>query len=84
MLVKMDSEGETAVILGQGRKTDWYKNGRGVRQGSIGRPIKWVIFMNLWIDYVYKVAEGTGYQTSEAVPTMRETLGQRIVKLCHY
>ena len=54
MLVGMDREGETAVILGQGRQTDWYKNGRGVRQGSIGGPIKWVAFMNFWLEYVYK------------------------------
>ncbi len=79
MLVKMDREGETAVILGQGRKTDWYKNGRGVRQGSIGGPIKWVIFMNFWIEYVYKVAAGKGYQMSEAAPTDLETLGQIFV-----
>ena len=46
MLVGMDREGETSVILGQGRTTEWYKNGRGVRQGSIGGPIKWVIFIN--------------------------------------
>jgi ribonuclease HI/exonuclease III len=79
MLVNMDKEGETAVILGQGRTTDWYKNGRGVRQGSIGGPIKWVIFMNFWIEYVYKAAAGSGYRMSEAEPTDMETLGQIFV-----
>ena len=46
MIVGMDREWETAIILGQGRNTEWYKNGRGVRQGSIGGPIKWVVFKN--------------------------------------
>ncbi len=53
--------------------------GREVRQGSIGGPIKWVIFMNFWIEYVYKVAAGKGYQMSEAEPTDLETLGQIFV-----
>ena len=52
-LVDMDRDAETAVIMGQGRTTDWYKHGRGVRQGSIGGPIKWVVFMNFWLEYVY-------------------------------
>ena len=79
MLVDMDSEGETAVILGQGRKTEWYKNGRGVRQGSIGGPIKWVVFINFWLEYVYKVAEGKGYRMTEAEEGDGEVLGQVFV-----
>ncbi len=52
LLVGMDAEGTTEVIIGQGRTTatvlgekGWFQNGRGVRQGSTGGPIKWVIFM---------------------------------------
>ena len=66
MIVGMDREGETAIILGQGRNAEWYKNGRGVRQGSIGGPIKWVVFINFWIEYVYNMAKGDGYRMSEA------------------
>ena len=79
ILVRMDSEGQTAVILGQGRMTDWYKNGRGVRQGSIGGPIKWVIFINFWLEYAYKNAENKGYRMSEAEETDSEALGQVFV-----
>ena len=79
MLVDMDRDGETSVILGQGRGTDWYRNGRGVRQGSIGGPIKWVVFINFWLEYVYKTARGKGYRMSEAAEGDEEILGQVFV-----
>jgi ribonuclease HI len=79
MLVQMDQEGETSVILGQGRQSDWFKAGRGVRQGSIGGPIKWVVFINFWLELVHKVAEGEGYNMSEAAPGDKESLGQVFV-----
>ena len=79
MLVEMDAGGETAIVLGQGRVTDWFKSGRGVRQGSIGGPIKWVVFMNFWLEYVYKVAQGEGYRMSEAEERDEELLGQMFV-----
>ena len=47
LLAQIDETGETEVILGQGRTTTdtledkgRYKSDRGVRQGSIGGPIK--------------------------------------------
>ena len=79
MLVRMDEEGETAVILGQGRQTDWYKSGRGVRQGSIGGPIKWAVFINFWLELVHTEAVGRGYKMSEAQPGDTETIGQAFV-----
>jgi len=82
MLVDMDRGGETSVILGQGRGTDWYRNGRGVRQGSIGGPIKWVVFINFWLEYVYKAAKGKGYRMSEAEEGDGEVIGQLSVRLC--
>ena len=52
LLVEMDKGGRTAVILTPGRTTEsvlgaegMYANERGVRQGSVGGPIKWVVFM---------------------------------------
>ena len=76
MIVQMDKEGETTVILGQGRQSEWYKAGRGVRQGSIGGPIKWVVFINFWIELVYEAAKGQGYRMAEAMPEDEEILGQ--------
>jgi ribonuclease HI len=79
MLVDMDKEGQTSVILGQGRSTDWYKSGRGVRQGSIGGPIKWAVFINFWLELVHKAAKGEGYRMAEAAPEDEETLGHMYV-----
>ena len=70
MLVDMDKEGRTAVILAYGRTTEsilgdegTYANARGVRQGSIGGPMKWVLFMNFWLEYntctIQQKAKGT-------------------------
>ena len=47
MLTNMDKQATTEVTIGQGRTTDqvlgekgWFYSDRGVRQGSIGGPIK--------------------------------------------
>jgi ribonuclease HI len=86
MLMHMDQEGETAVILGQGRNTadvlgedGWFKSGRGVRQGSIGGPIKWIVYMNFWLKYMHKKHEGQGYKMSRAERGDQELLGQMFI-----
>ena len=92
LLVGMDEGGSTEVIMGQGRTTatvlkdkGWFTNGRGVRQGSIGGPIKWVVFMNFWLEYIHKKHKGQGYQmstqSSETLDrdTPGELLGQMFV-----
>ena len=72
MLMNMDKEGESEVILGQGRTTSdvlgnegWFTSGRGVRQGSIGGPIKWIVYMNFWLKYVNSKHKGEGYKMSQ-------------------
>jgi len=72
MLMNLDEMAESEVILGQGRTTStvlgeegWFKSGRGVRQGSIGGPIKWIVYMNFWLKYVDKKNEREGYQMSK-------------------
>ncbi len=72
MLTNLDEGGESEVILGQGRTTSavlgeegWFKSGRGVRQGSIGGPIKWIVYMNFWLRYVNSKHEGQGYRMSK-------------------
>ena len=86
MLMKMDQEGETAVILGQGRTTasvlgaeGWFSNGRGVRQGSIGGPLKWIVYMNFWLKYTHSKHEGQGYRMSKAQEGDTETIGQMFI-----
>ena len=77
MLMNMDKEGESEVILGQGRTTSsvlgedgWFNSGRGVRQGSIGGPIKWIVYMNFWLKYVNKKHGDEGYAMSEDSSTV--------------
>ena len=70
LLVSLDrgsEEGEgatTRVGLAQGRVTDTFRHGRGVRQGSVGGPIKWCVFVNFWIKWVKKKMKGKGYRMS--------------------
>ena len=52
----------TKVILGAGRMSPAFSHGRGVRQGSVGGPIKWVIFMNFWLKWINKTMKGKGYR----------------------
>jgi len=86
MLMRMDQQGETAVILGQGRTTadvlgeeGWFQSGRGVRQGSIGGPIKWIVYMNFWLKYMNKKHAGEGYQMSKATVEDPELIGQMFI-----
>ena len=86
MLMRMDKEGETAVILGQGRTTadilgeeGWFTSQRGVRQGSIGGPVKWIVYMNFWLKFVHKKHEGEGYRMSQAEAGDGELLGQMFI-----
>ena len=86
MLMKMDQQGETAVILGQGRNTaevlgeaGWFESGRGVRQGSIGGPIKWIVYMNFWLKYIHKKHKGQGYHMSKASLEDLQLLGQMFI-----
>ena len=84
-LIDMDEGGTTEVVLGQGRttssvlgQTGWFKSGRGVRQGSIGGPIKWVVFMNFWLELVHARHKGEGYRMACAEGE-DELLGQMFV-----
>lgn len=54
----------TRVGLAQGRRSDPFRHGRGVRQGSVGGPIKWCVFVNFWIKWVKTRMTGKGYQMS--------------------
>jgi hypothetical protein len=83
MLVDMDKGGRTAVILAPGKTTEsilggegTYANARGVRQGSVGGPMKWVVFMNFWLEYVHSTAKGTGYKMNNSAP---EVIGQMFI-----
>ena len=83
MLVDMDKGGRTAVILAPGRTTETisgeegtYANARGVRQGSVGGPMKWVVFMNFWLEYVHNTAEGRGYKMNKDTT---EIIGQMFI-----
>ena len=56
--------------------TGTFKHGRGVRQGSVGGPIKWCVFVNSWIKWVKKKMAGKGYKmaNSEATPLIKNYL----------
>jgi hypothetical protein len=70
-LLSPDTEGELTDRIGR------YANGRGVRQGSIGGPIKWVVFMNFWLEYIHTKMKGKGYMMNHDQST--EMLGQMFV-----
>ena len=77
MLTDLDEKAESEIILAQGRTTSavlgeegWFKSGRGVRQGSIGGPIKWIVYMNFWLKYVNKKHEEEGYKMSKDSDTV--------------
>ena len=82
MLMNLDQMAESEVILGQGRTTSvvlgeegWFKSGRGVRQGSIGGPIKWIVYMNFWLKYVDKKRADEGYSMSaDETATLRSQM----------
>jgi hypothetical protein len=80
LLIEMDKGGETEVILTPGKTTATtlgnegrFRSQRGVRQGSVGGPMKWVVFMNFWLEYIHETRKGEGYKTDEETP---EILGQ--------
>ena len=52
----------TQVILDAGRLSPQFTHGRGVRQGSVGGPIKWIVFMNFWLSWIKKTMKGKGYK----------------------
>ena len=67
LLIQMDSSASTQVALGGGRYTNPVLHGRGVRQGSILGPLKWVAFMHWWIHGVKHSMRGKGYRMQSAV-----------------
>ncbi len=86
MLMRMDQEAETSVILGQGRTTadvlgedGWFVSGRGVRQGSIGGPIKWIVYMNFWLRYMHKKHQGEGFKMAFSEDGDEELIGQMFI-----
>ena len=83
MIIDMDKGGQTAVALAPGNSTQdilgkegLYGNKRGVRQGSVGGPLKWVLFMNFWLEYVHKKRQGEGCKMNEETP---EIIGQMMI-----
>ena len=56
----------TSVILDAGRMTPKFAHGRGVGQGSIGGPIKWVVFMHFWRTWIERSMRGRGYTMAKA------------------
>ena len=56
----------TSVILDAGRMTPKFAHGRGVRQGSVGGPIKWVVFMHFWLTWIKSSMRGKGYTMAKA------------------
>ena len=71
ILINLDSGSEhggatTQVNLGQGRLhvSEPFHHGRGVRQGSVGGPLKWVVFVHYWITWVKTKLKGKGYKMS--------------------
>ena len=73
-------EGEgatTKVILDAGRMSPSFAHGRGVRQGSVGGPIKWVIFMNFWLKWISTTMKGKGYKMAGDAST--EMIAQMFV-----
>lgn len=63
----------TRVILDAGRKTEPFTHGRGVRQGSVGGPIKWVVFMHFWLTWIKRKMKGKGYHMSAGRNQVIET-----------
>ena len=54
----------TSVILDAGHKSEPFVHGRGMRQGSVGAPIKWVVFMHFWRMWIKRTMKGKGYTMS--------------------
>ena len=75
-LDKGSDEGEgatTRVCMAPGVYTEPFRHGRGVRQGSMGGPLKWVVFVHFWIKWVKKKMAGEGYKMwASTQPTIPE------------
>ena len=63
---KAEAGATTQVALSQGRVSQPFKHERGVRQGSVGGPLKWCVFVHFWIKWVKREMKGKGYTMSEA------------------
>ena len=72
LLVNLDRGSEegtgatTTVGLAQGHETAPFRHGRGLRQGSVGGPLKWCVFVHFWIKWIKKKMRGKGYTMSAA------------------
>ena len=75
----MGGRGYITVLIGKGRETNPFPHGRGVRQGSVGGPLKWIVFMNFWLQWVKKEREGEGYvmKGGGGQMTVEEAWGER-------
>ena len=70
----------TQVILANGKHSAPFPHGRGVRQGSVGGPIKWVVFMHFWLLWVKRTMAGKGYELKNPESKMTaEALAQMFV-----
>ena len=70
----------TRVILANGKFSPPFPHGRGVRQGSVGGPIKWVVFMHFWLLWVKRTMSGKGYKmTNQHTNISAEALAQMFV-----
>ena len=66
----------TEIILGHGNVSSPFEMHRGVRQGSVGGPLKWIVFMNFLLVWIHSKLEGRGYKFTGATgqPTIEEFL----------
>ena len=62
----------TKVILDAGHTSEPFVHGRGVRQGSVGGPIKWVVFMHFWLAWIKRTMPGKGYTMSTTKPRQHD------------
>jgi ribonuclease HI len=69
LLLQMDTTATTQVALGAGQYTNPVSHGRGVRQGSCGGPLKWIVFMHWWLVGVKHQMKGHGYKMSATPST---------------
>ena len=67
LLINLDA-GNTSILIGGGRTTAPFAHGRGVRQGSVGGPLKWICFMHFWLRWIKTSMKGKGY-TMEGTDT---------------
>ena len=65
----------TRMLLGHRAKSAPFQMGRGVRQGSVGGPLKWIVFMNFWLEWVHRECKGEGY-------VMQNQQGQKKIQEC--